>query len=37
MKKKLNMYLLFLIDQTDKSLFKIIILTVFLVVYASGE
>ena len=36
MKRKLKMYLLFLIDQTDKNLFKIIV-TVFLVVYASVE
>ena len=35
MKRKLKMYLLFLIDQTNKGLFKIIIVTVFLVVYAS--
>ena len=37
MKRKLKMYLLFLTDQTNKSLFKIIIVTVFLVVYASVE
>ena len=37
MKRKLKMYLLFLIDQTNKGLFKIIIVTVFLVVYASVE